>query len=87
MSEIQQTPVVRPIADHDALTSRVVPSKLQRHEICLGARIGEPHLLNRWKAIDDCLRYSNLVGVHSPETPAVFKGCGHRRPNRCRVVT
>ena len=84
--EVQQTAVVRGVHHHDPVAAGVVAGELDRHQVGLGARVGEPHLVDRWEPGAHRLGEADLVDVHATEAPAAVERGVHRGGHGRRVV-
>ena len=83
VAEVEESAVVGGVHHHDPVAAGVVAGELDRHQVGLGARVGEPHLVDRREAGAHGLGEADLVDVHAAEAPPTVErgvdGGGHRR--------
>jgi hypothetical protein len=77
VSEVEQAAVIGAVGDDDHVAARVVPRELDRHQVGLGARVGEPHLIDRREAGTHGLGEANLVDVDAAVAPPALERATH----------
>ncbi len=73
VAEVQQSAVVRAIEHRDPVAPGAVAGELERHQVRLGARVGEAHLIDRREPLADELGEPDLVDVRGAEAPAALE--------------